>query len=244
MHVPGYFKYVLIDDTFGLAIGRCRDLSIMEDVETASQEIHLEGFLWDQAFPLGGKKQDWDACITYLGILDQAGSLIGKYYLPCDLSGLWAREVGSEHTVSLAVLQPTSLSQLELELWGHWRTPFAHRLFWASLDQAGRQAWLSIARHRISSPVASKVSEFVLDGEHVSDAVSFYCALGEALNGPGGYYGECLDSLLDCTRGGFGPVPPFTLHWSHKTLQQQPDYLLRAIHLLEQRGVKIIFSNE
>ncbi|MET8423897.1 barstar family protein [Nocardia sp. NPDC004860] len=56
---------------------------------------------------------------------------------------------------------------------------------------------------------------FTLDGQAVTDIDSFYCALGEAINGPGGYFGWNLDALVDCLRGGWGATSPFTLKWLH-----------------------------
>ncbi|MGI5177242.1 barstar family protein [Dactylosporangium sp. CA-152071] len=47
------------------------------------------------------------------------------------------------------------------------------------------------------------------------DIEGFYCALGEAVNGPGGYFGWNLDALDDCLRGGWGARAPFTLVWRH-----------------------------
>lgn len=45
---------------------------------------------------------------------------------------------------------------------------------------------------------------YVIDGARLSDTDGFYTALGEAVNGAGGYFGRGLDSLNDCLRGGFG----------------------------------------
>ena len=53
-----------------------------------------------------------------------------------------------------------------------------------------------------------------LDGTHVTDEVAFYLALGEAINGPGGYFGWNLDALSDCLSGGFGARSPFRLMWN------------------------------
>jgi hypothetical protein len=49
------------------------------------------------------------------------------------------------------------------------------------------------------------------EGAHVTDITSYYCALGEAVDGPGGYFGWNLDALAVCLRGGFGATPPFTV---------------------------------
>ena len=72
----------------------------------------------------------------------------------------------------------------------------------------GRRAWLSVALARRVHGAPGP-----LDGRDVVDVDAFYCALGEAVNGPGGYYGWNLDALADCLRGGFGAVPPFALDW-------------------------------
>ncbi len=45
---------------------------------------------------------------------------------------------------------------------------------------------------------------YVIDGAQVTSLESFWKALGEAVNGPGGYFGESLDGLEDCLHGGFG----------------------------------------
>ncbi|WP_432926932.1 barstar family protein [Microbispora sp. CA-135349] len=47
-----------------------------------------------------------------------------------------------------------------------------------------------------------------LNGSHVTDKAGFYLAIGEAINGPGGYFGCNLDALNDCLRGRFGARTP------------------------------------
>ncbi len=48
---------------------------------------------------------------------------------------------------------------------------------------------------------------------HVTDGRAFFCALGEAVNGPGGYFSRCMDGVADALCGGFGATRPFTLVW-------------------------------
>ena len=54
---------------------------------------------------------------------------------------------------------------------------------------------------------------YELCGRHITDEPGLYLALGEAVNGPGGYFGGCLDALVDCLRGNFGYTAPATLLW-------------------------------
>lgn len=45
----------------------------------------------------------------------------------------------------------------------------------------------------------------------MTDEAGLYCALGEAIGGPGAYYGWNRDALADCL--GDGVPLPFTLVW-------------------------------
>ncbi|MFE0701069.1 barstar family protein [Streptomyces sp. NPDC058872] len=49
---------------------------------------------------------------------------------------------------------------------------------------------------------------FTLGGRHIVDRDAFYCAIGEVVNGPGGYFGWNPDALDDCLRGGWGATAP------------------------------------
>ncbi|MFK4067535.1 hypothetical protein [Streptomyces sp. NPDC029674] len=89
---------------------------------------------------------------------------------------------------------------------------------WAlpGMDTEGRSHWLAIAREhgdRRRGPDAAPGATYHLDGRHITDEPAFYCALGEAVNGPGGYVGRTADTLSDHLRGGLGPPLPFTLVW-------------------------------
>ncbi|MFD8739728.1 barstar family protein [Streptomyces sp. NPDC059618] len=89
---------------------------------------------------------------------------------------------------------------------------------WHGLTPEDRHAWLSVALNsrgylRQGKPDAPEGQVFTVDSRHIIDEDSFYCAIGEAINGPGGYFGWNLSALDDCLRGGWGASVPFTLHW-------------------------------
>jgi RNAse (barnase) inhibitor barstar len=80
----------------------------------------------------------------------------------------------------------------------------------------------------------------VLDCAEVIDKNSFFCALGEALNGPGGYYGKGLDSMHDCLLGGFGPTPPFRLDVEKLGEPiRLSSFYKEAVSVLETHGVTV-----
>ncbi|WP_327359935.1 barstar family protein [Streptomyces sp. NBC_01296] len=87
---------------------------------------------------------------------------------------------------------------------------------WASLDTRQRGAWLDLVRERgcrLEHHDRAAGRMYELDGRHITDEPGLYLALGEAVNGPGGYFGGCLDALVDCLRGNFGYTAPATLLW-------------------------------
>ncbi|MBB2912428.1 RNAse (barnase) inhibitor barstar [Streptosporangium becharense] len=93
---------------------------------------------------------------------------------------------------------------------------------------------------------------YELHGNHIVDEASFYCAIGEAVNGPGGYFGASLDALSDCLCGGFGATVPFTLIWhdsdvarEHLTRlmgweDEQPTYFKSIVDVLQSKGVNTV----
>jgi Barstar (barnase inhibitor) len=86
---------------------------------------------------------------------------------------------------------------------------------WASYAPGLRHYWsgAALAHRQQGLPDKPPGTTYHLDGRHVTDEASFYCALGEAVAGPGGYFGWNPAALHDCLRGGWGAAPPFQLIW-------------------------------
>ncbi|MFF7981281.1 barstar family protein [Streptomyces sp. NPDC007901] len=61
---------------------------------------------------------------------------------------------------------------------------------------------------------------YVLDGGGIRTLEDFWRVIGEAVDGPGGYFGRNLDALADCLGGGFGTPEDgaFVFEWrDHET---------------------------
>ena len=96
------------------------------------------------------------------------------------------------------------------------------------------------------------MDEYHLHGAGITDRASCYAVLGEAVNGPGGYYGSNLDALADCLRGGFGTEPPFTLVWHDSAVARRrltgrveiagrgPSYFEALVETLRGGGVTVL----
>jgi hypothetical protein len=91
---------------------------------------------------------------------------------------------------------------------------------WREISRDQRERWLIAARNRHFKWMkrrggwtdAPPGSVFCIDGAEIADLPAFFCALGEAINGPGGYFGRpSLMSLQDCLFGSFGVTLPFVL---------------------------------
>lgn len=64
---------------------------------------------------------------------------------------------------------------------------------------------------------------FRIDGRKIKSVKDFYRELGRSVNGPGGYFGQNLDALADCLRGGFGTPEhrSFEFEWQHSDLSRR-----------------------
>jgi RNAse (barnase) inhibitor barstar len=55
---------------------------------------------------------------------------------------------------------------------------------------------------------------YALSGERIHSLDDFWTVIGEAINGPGGYFGRNLDAFADCLGGGFGtPEQGYVIRW-------------------------------
>ena len=86
---------------------------------------------------------------------------------------------------------------------------------WAYLERCVALVWESHNTDRANEQIESRDKpagrRYVLEDSSVVDLSSFFCALGEAINGPDGYFGLSIQGLDDCLYGGFGAKAPFEL---------------------------------
>jgi RNAse (barnase) inhibitor barstar len=64
---------------------------------------------------------------------------------------------------------------------------------------------------------------FRIDGRKIKSAKDFYREIGRSVNGSGGYFGQNLDALADCLRGGFGTPEngTYEFDWLHSDLSRR-----------------------
>ncbi|MFY1652528.1 barstar family protein [Solwaraspora sp. WMMB762] len=137
------------------------------------------------------------------------------------------------------------------QIWALWRSGRpTERGHWVRYDRPLRHQWTvtTFAHHRYDAADKPAGTTYELDGRNVTDVEGFYCALGEAINGPGGYFGSNADALHDCARGGWGAAVPFKLVWRHSAVAQErlspptpagdPDFG-QLLHWLTEDGIDV-----
>ncbi|MFD9791410.1 barstar family protein [Streptomyces sp. NPDC059070] len=160
---------------------------------------------------------------THLAFLDTEGIAMGSYFVSGMAAGAVRPSAHGDGLLDVDVrLWCDELLPGAEDVWDLLRAGQLDRTgLWEDLDAAGRRAWLSVAlwsrdyQRRQRPEDAAPGAVFTLDGRRAVDITGVYCALGEAVNGPGGYFGWNLAAVDDCLGGGFGAEPPFTLEWLH-----------------------------
>jgi RNAse (barnase) inhibitor barstar len=82
----------------------------------------------------------------------------------------------------------------------------------------------------------------VIDGREILDSKSFYCAIGEAVNGPGGYFGSTLDGLADCLRGSRTGTLRLRISWPESSASKEgmgADLFFTVVDLLREFDAEV-----
>ncbi|MGV9339826.1 barstar family protein [Streptomyces sp. NPDC003688] len=190
---------------------------------------------------------------AWIDIHDTTGRTIGSYFVGAVTLEHWEEE-GDGTAVATVACWVGSLPEAGVgEVWRAWSSgPPASVNEWVCLSAGRREGWIEVAGkyRRGGEKVDPRRERYTLDGANISDLATFYCAIGEAMNGPGGYYGSNIAALDDCLSGGFGPATPFRLVWENSevavgTLGGLPTYLPNTsvldliVSCFERRGVTV-----
>ncbi|MBY8886210.1 barstar family protein [Streptomyces sp. PTM05] len=102
-------------------------------------------------------------------------------------------------------------------------------------------AWFEAGRRAMRY---TNTSPYVLEGRDLGTMAGFYCALGEVINGPGGYFGANLAGLDDClsAHGPNGNGDTFQLVWHDYADSRQQlgrDEVEGMVRVLRERGVDL-----
>jgi RNAse (barnase) inhibitor barstar len=240
-------------------LGSCREFARILPAEIPAPRLVLRGLAPSDRLARAletGTRRALDLEKAWLEIRDDRGALLDERLLhprvrSWSVSSHGRRLVDLELDSAFVPVPPHARPLWERWLAGPPDAPGA----WAGLGTRQRDAWLELVRDRgcrhghVDRP-AGQV--YRLDGRHITDEPGLYLALGEAINGPGGYFGACLDALVDCLRGGFGHTSPATLLWEdsrvargHLSRRLTPhgepcDLFAGVLEILNERGVRAV----
>ncbi|WP_050501960.1 barstar family protein [Streptomyces monomycini] len=209
-------------------LGHCRDLSTVlpPDEAPTGPPFQLLGCAPGPALGAAlatGTRRSLHLDEAELRILDRTGGLLTDRLVSAADITAWRPSALGDGLLDIDLTRGPwpRIPTWARPLWTRWLTgPPAEPDLWAGYSTRERGQWLDIVRergcrHAGHTPDRPPGGVHDLDGRRITDVPGLYCALGEAVNGPGGYFGANLDALDDCLTGRFGTTTPFTLRWHH-----------------------------
>lgn len=221
----------LIDEESELIIGKCLSIRGMTGEyeyvkdDEAHYKIILENLLLSDEFKKYLIKNKSFLGNIRIAINNRFNTEIGYYHF-CITNPIRYRKEIFDLTNSLFEIDGIALQKVSREaliIWKEWTEELPlKKNIWGKLSKKEQIGWLEVARVHCTYPIAEREDDtFYIDGTFIKDRYSFFCALGEAINGAGGYYGFNNMSLVDCLCGGFGAVHPFNLVWEYSVSEVQ-----------------------
>ena len=234
--------------------GACRDLAHLDEEQLDPMEppLRLLGCAAQGALRAALDAGDEDLGHVKVARIDTSGRTV-QMVVEGELTA-WIPSARGRGLVDLA-LEPWSERPplAAAEVWDLWSAgrPVQPGL-WSRCGAQARAFWLgtTLANHAPTDPDRPSGATYHLEGRHIIDLPGFFCALGEAVNGPGGYFGHSEAALSDCLSGRWGALPPFTLVWHDADVARRclgvtphadhrPSTFEELLHLLAQRRVTV-----
>ncbi|MFF3013221.1 hypothetical protein [Streptomyces sp. NPDC057939] len=234
-------------------IGSCREFTRILRAEEPQPRLVLRGFA-----PSGRMRQALGE--AELGIMDDRGEPFTERYLWPTVDAWRPSSLGEDLIdveLDLGRGRFGSVPEHVRPVWERWRAgPPGTVGAWTELSTPRRETWLDLVCERGCRVAHEDRSgaAYELDGRHVTDVPGLYLALGEAVNGPGGYLGNCTGAVADCLRGGFGHTGPSTLLWHDSATAREHlphvlapdghpyDLLAEVLDILSRGGMRVTLA--
>jgi RNAse (barnase) inhibitor barstar len=202
-------------------LGSCREFTRILPPDQAPPPLVLRGLAPGEQLRAAlakGTRRALDLSEAALEVRDDQGEPLTDRLLWTSVSAWRSSSYGADLIdLELGGELLTPVPEYARPIWERWFAGPPEALgAWAGLDTRRREAWLELVRERACRRAhrdRPAGHAYALDGRHITDEPGLYLALGEAVNGPGGYFGGCLDALDDCLGGTFGYTAPATLLW-------------------------------
>ncbi|ULL16494.1 hypothetical protein DVH26_19830 [Paenibacillus sp. H1-7] len=224
-------RYIIIDTESDLMIGDCTDILGFSE-EGISRDYN------EYDLTIAGLKLSDTYIQHYLAtkssmkeinlyMLDQEGNKLNSHSFFLHKPYFFHKRAIPQERFNLEVSGGFSNlpSDEAMKIWKQWVVAKpTMKNTWENLSSEQLLGWLEVIRVHsgFNKPQEEdqKKNDFYLDMTYVTDVKTFYCALGEAMNGPGGYYGTSLNGVADHFYGRNGAEPPFNLHFMNGSLNK------------------------
>jgi RNAse (barnase) inhibitor barstar len=207
-------SYRLVDEESGkvlLAAEDIRDFFVAQDLETP------ERFTFVRVHRMEITRRKTEG--TELQVVDRRGEPIGAYPLGrVEAAFGEAPNVSGDEHPDVEFFGYTCEYPKAGEIWKKWAVG-VERGDWARQPPEWHGSWLHVAQTAwfTSGKRATRYETWdtvFLDGTQITTRDAFFCALGEAVNGAGGYFGSSHGGLIDCLRTAQREhAHPFRLVW-------------------------------
>lgn len=192
-----------------------------------------------------------DLADVELDVVDFKNKVIGKYYIGRAWIGV---SQASSHMPGLLDVEASFYGYRcpypnAVTIWRRWASkkpldrgewlhyPVGFHVSWLHVVQ---NSWFESGRGVVDRVIDDSLS---LDGSAMPSVASFYCALGEAVNGAGGYFGSNLDGLADCLSVARGIGFQARVVWSNHSLSMATlgeEFVGSVAGLMEEFDIEVI----
>ncbi|PWK63926.1 barstar (barnase inhibitor) [Streptomyces sp. CG 926] len=256
--MPAVPRFALAEEDYrGGPVGECRSVDGLLAPRKVRPDIPLQLIGCEPGERLlaalgnpQARAQEWGVLVA----LDRFGREMRSHWVRMEIAKVSASALGGS-LVDITLADGGDDDRPSLgarRIWETWYQGFPTMPNqWASLDTRGRAEWLDLTRPHPGDEPDRTGGTHHLEGQFVTDKPGLYCALGEALIGPGRWFERGLEDLNDCLGGRRGVLGPFTLIWHDADVARDAlnftlepggklTYFEESVRLLESRGVTVV----
>ncbi|MEU0088331.1 barstar family protein [Streptomyces sp. NPDC006274] len=164
-----------------------------------------------------------------LRVVNPTGARVGSYYI--GRVGLRSELPGGARAGQAGFLATfygyTCPHPAAGAIWRRWASedPLRHGE-WMEYPAEAHESWLHVVQNSwfTAGRTATRYDTRTLctiDGSKILNESSFYCELGESVNGVGGYFGSTLDGLADCLTSSTASGNRFDVLWRESAPSRQ-----------------------
>ncbi|MEV0597569.1 barstar family protein [Nonomuraea cavernae] len=185
-----------------------------------------------------------------LHVIDFRGERIGSYYIGRIWLGASTESAyGADfRDITSSFYGHACLYPHAGEIWRRWASGKSiEPSEWSQYPRNSHASWLHVVQTAWFESGHSAIrygmeDTVAINGGTISSTADFYCAIGEAVNGAGGYFGSSLDSLADCLSSSWESRTSFRIIWNDSSVScefLEEEFVMSVLTLMQEHGVEV-----